>query len=665
VKQAQVFHLKKLSNQHGSLLTCLFLVMATLAVYMQVTGHEIGYYDDELYVTQNRHVQGGLTIDSIVWAFTTTHGSNWHPLTWLSHMLDCQLFGMNPGWHHLTNVLFHLANTLLLFLVFRRMTAALWRSAVVAALFALHPLHVESVAWVAERKDVLSTFFWMLTMWSYVRYVEHPGPGRYVPVLLFFGLGLMAKPMLVTLPFVLLLLDYWPLARFQIGPPSRDDSDAPRASYVPRVVREKIPLFVVATASSIVTLVAQESGGALGSFAGYPLDVRIANALVAYVGYLGKMIWPFQLAVLYPHPGTLPMWQVAMAASLLIAITFLAIKVFRQRPYFAVGWLWYLGTLVPVSGLVQVGMQGMADRYTYVPLIGIFLMIAWGVPDLAARWRHGRIGLAAISAALLAIMMATSWVQVRYWKTGTTLYERALDVTVDNYLVYNNLGNIFLELGKSEEAIPYYRKALQIEPAFELAHFNLGSALDAQGKFDEAVSHYVEALRLDPEFAEARTNLATVFIRKGKIDEAVRQLRQALRTKPELAEAHYNLGVAYRYKGDYREAQKEWAKAIEIDPEHSKSLNGLGNIALVSRSFDEAREYFLRAYEADSTLYEAAYNLALVLETLNENDEALRYYEIFLKNAPPELGHLLPEIERKLGRRSTDLRRQDEEEKGE
>jgi tetratricopeptide (TPR) repeat protein len=643
-------------------LICLFLVIATLAVYMQVTGHEIGYYDDELYVTENRHVQGGLTIDSVVWAFTTTHASNWHPLTWLSHMLDCQVFGMNPGWHHLINVLFHLANTLLLFLVFRRMTAALWRSAVVAALFALHPLHVESVAWVAERKDVLSTFFWMLTMWSYARYVEHPGPGRYVPVLLFFGLGLMAKPMLVALPFVLLLLDYWPLARFQIGPPSRNDSDAPRGPSVPRVVLEKVPLFVVAMASSIVTFLAQQSGGTLGSFAVYPLDVRIANALVAYVGYLGKMIWPFQLAVLYPHPGTLPMWQVAMAASLLIAITLLAIRFLRERPYLAVGWLWYVGTLVPVSGLVQVGMQGMADRYTYVPLIGIFLMIAWGVPDVAARWRYGRIGLATISAALLAIMMATSWAQVRYWKNGTTLYEHALDVTVNNYLVYNNLGNIFLELGKSDEAIPYFRKALRIDPAFVLAHFNLGSALDAQGKFDEAVSHYVEAVRLDPEFAEARTNLAVVFIKRGKIDEAVRQLRQALRAKPELAKAHYNLGVAYRHRGDYREAQKEWERAIEIDPEDAKSLSNLGNIAAYSRSFDQAREYYSRAYEADSTYYEAAYNLAVVLERLNEDDEALRYYEIFLKNAPPELGHLVPEVERKLRRGSTDLRHENKEE---
>jgi tetratricopeptide (TPR) repeat protein len=640
-------------------LICLFLVIATLAVYMQVTGHEIGYYDDELYVTENRHVQGGLTIDSVVWAFTTTHASNWHPLTWLSHMLDCQVFGMNPGWHHLINVLFHLANTLLLFLVFRRMTAALWRSAVVAALFALHPLHVESVAWVAERKDVLSTFF---SMWSYVRYVEHPGPGRYVPVLLFFGLGLMAKPMLVALPFVLLLLDYWPLARFQIGPPSRNDSDAPRGPSVPRVVLEKVPLFVVAMASSIVTFLAQQSGGTLGSFAVYPLDVRIANALVAYVGYLGKMIWPFQLAVLYPHPGTLPMWQVAMAASLLIAITLLAIRFLRERPYLAVGWLWYVGTLVPVSGLVQVGMQGMADRYTYVPLIGIFLMIAWGVPDVAARWRYGRIGLATISAALLAIMMATSWAQVRYWKNGTTLYEHALDVTVNNYLVYNNLGNIFLELGKSDEAIPYFRKALRIDPAFVLAHFNLGSALDAQGKFDEAVSHYVEAVRLDPEFAEARTNLAVVFIKRGKIDEAVRQLRQALRAKPELAKAHYNLGVAYRHRGDYREAQKEWERAIEIDPEDAKSLSNLGNIAAYSRSFDQAREYYSRAYEADSTYYEAAYNLAVVLERLNEDDEALRYYEIFLKNAPPELGHLVPEVERKLRRGSTDLRHENKEE---
>ncbi|MBL7207805.1 MAG: glycosyltransferase family 39 protein, partial [Desulfobacterales bacterium] len=409
---------------------CLFLALTVLAVYWQVGNHEFVNYDDKDYITENQHVQAGLTLKSIAWAFTSTHAGNWHPLTWLSHMLDCQIYGLNPCGHHFTSVFFHILNSILLFLVFKRMTGAFWKSAFVAALFALHPLHVESVAWAAERKDVLSAFFWMLTMGSYIRYVERPGTNRYLLVLLFFALGLMAKPMLITLPFVLLLLDYWPLGRFHVRKPEaaqpseekpQKDTKSKKRKSRKRLAKnavqakkttgsdyqwslalsllwEKIPLFVLAAASSVVTFFVQQSGGAVRSLDALPLFVRISNALVSYISYIVKMILPHNMAILYPHPKDFSIWQVAGACLLLACISFIAIRSMKRYPYFAVGWLWYLGTLVPVIGLVQVGLQSMADRYTYIPLTGIFIIIAWGISDLAAKWCYKKEWLAAATA---------------------------------------------------------------------------------------------------------------------------------------------------------------------------------------------------------------------------------------------------------------------------
>lgn len=367
-----------------NIMVCLILILAIFTVFWQVRSHDFVNYDDDKYVTENRDVKAGLTTQSIIWAFTTTHASNWHPLTWLSHMLDISLFGLNPGWHHLTNLLFHIANTLLLFLILRGMTEEFWKSAFVAALFALHPLHVESVAWIAERKDVLSTFFWMLTILAYAYYVKHPVLRRYLFVLFSFLLGLMSKPMLVTLPFVLLLLDYWPLGRFQMEEsgitrnPKKHKSKHPeyQKSIALRLVREKTPFFVLAGFSSIITFIAQQHGGTVRSLEFLPVKTRVANALISYVAYIGKMIWPFNLAVLYPHPGTtLPMWQTILAGLFLLFISYLVIRKVKKLPYLSIGWFWYVGTLVPVIGLVQVGAQSMADRYTYIPLIGLFIRL--------------------------------------------------------------------------------------------------------------------------------------------------------------------------------------------------------------------------------------------------------------------------------------------------
>nr|MBC8360831.1 tetratricopeptide repeat protein [Candidatus Desulfatibia profunda] len=483
----------RIVNIRYDFLVCLFLVIAILAVYWQVRNYSFVNYDDSQYVTQNHNVQAGLTLESITWSFTAVQASNWHPLTWISHMLDCQLYGMNPGRHHLTNVLLHILNSLLLFLVFMRMTGKLWQSGFVAALFALHPLHVESVAWISERKDVLSTFFWMLSLWGYLRYVERPGVCRYLLLLFLFILGLMTKPMLVTLPFVLLLLDYWPLNRFQSGS-SGDGNHSIQRPFDFGLVWEKIPLFLLSAVSSVTTYIVQKSGGAVNSLAAIPFHDRIANAIVSYVSYIGKMIWPNNLAVFYPYQKSILLWKVAGAGLLLVVVPVVIFRMVRTKPYFAVGWLWYIGTLVPVIGLVQVGAQGMADRYTYVPLIGIFVIIAWGVPDFMPKWRYRRIGFTVTIAAILAIMMITTRLQIRYWSNSVTLFEHALEVTVDNCIVHAKLGEALAGQGKIDAAVRHYHEALRIKPDFVAALLNLGVALKEKGELNEAINQFMASL---------------------------------------------------------------------------------------------------------------------------------------------------------------------------
>jgi Flp pilus assembly protein TadD len=569
-----------LQSRRLELIICLFLVVATAGVFWQVQNHDFVNYDDNLYVTENYHVQAGLTWDGIIWALTVPHACNWHPLTWLSHMLDCEIYGLNAGGHHLTSLLFHVVNALLLFLVLKRMSGALWRSAFVGALFALHPLHVESVAWVAERKDVLCTFFWLLTMWAYVLYTERPSPHRYFLVLLAFAFGLMSKPMLVTLPFVLLLLDYWPLGRFQFGYGESHAQKSMNLSYrisLPlHFVREKAPFFALAAISSVVTFLAQQSAGSLTSLDKLPLNVRIANALVSYLSYIGKMLWPQRLVVFYPHPGDmLPMWQAIGAALFLICISVLVVRVVMVRPYLAVGWLWYLGTLVPVIGLVQVGSHGMADRYTYVPLIGLFLMITWGVPDIAKRFRPAMIVLPVLGGALLSALMASTWLQVQHWKNSTALFKHAINVTANNYLAHNNLASALARQGSPQEAISHYFEALAIKPHFAEAHYNLGNALARQGSFDEAMGHYTEALRIKPDYADAHNNLGVALTRQGRGKEAIGHYTEALRIKPNFADAHNNLGVALTRQGRGREATGHYIEALRIKPEYADARRNL------------------------------------------------------------------------------------------
>ena len=605
-------------------LVCLFLVLTVLAVYWQVGSHEFVNFDDKDYITENQQVQAGLTLKSIAWAFTSTHAGNWHPLTWLSHMLDCQIYGLNPKGHHFTSVFFHILNSILLFLIFKKMTGVFWKSAFVAALFALHPLQVESVAWAAERKDVLSTFFWMLTMGAYILYVKNPGIKKYLLTVLLFALGLMAKPMLITLPFVLLLLDYWPLGRFN------------KRSLAYALVREKIPLFALAAASSIVTFFAQQSGGAVRSLDTLPLFVRISNALVSYISYIVKMILPHNLAVLYPHPKGFPMWQVAGACLLLVFISLMAVKIFKRRPYFAVGWLWYLGTLVPVIGLVQVGHQAMADRYTYIPLIGIFIIIAWGVSDIAARWRYKKEGFVAASAILLLILMAVTWFQLGYWANSITLFSHAIIVTENNSTAHNNLGVALKGQGKLSEAIEHYNEALRIRPKYADTHNNLGNVLADQGKLSEAIKHYTEALRIKPNHANAHNNLGNALFDQGRISEAISYYYKALRIKPNNADAHYNLGNVLFKEKKVDEAIGHYTEALRIKPNNALAHNNLGSALARQRRLDEAIRHYSEALRIRPDFAETRDNLKKISAVLKDLDEAIQSLQELLEVNPQD-----------------------------
>ena len=593
-------------NKRLTLLMCIFLAITTIAIYWQVNNHEFVGFDDNEYVTENRHVQTGLTSGNVTWAFTTFHAGNWHPLTWISHMLDCQLFGLKPGFHHLMNLFFHLANTILLFLILQRMTKAPWQSAFVAVIFAIHPLHVESVAWVAERKEVLSAFFWMLTMGAYVFYVEKQELKRYFLSIFFFALGLMAKPMLVTLPFVLLLLDFWPLCRLQtekllisedkqsedlLEPRSKKkgrrksatktehtnntETQTRQHSSVAHIVLEKIPFFVLSLASSMITYTAQQKGGAVGSLKSFPLPTRIANALVSYCAYIWKTIWPENLAVLYPHPGMLPAWEIVGVVFLLGITTFLIIKARKGYPYLTTGWLWYLGTLVPVIGLVQVGVQGMADRYTYVPLIGIAIIVAWGAPELLKKWRYRRIAFAAMAAITLCIFSFVTWRQVQYWQDSVTLFTRTVTVTTDNPIMQNNLGNALEDQGRLDEAIAHYTEALRIDPGLADSYNNIGLALTKLGKSDEATTNFLKAIKISPNYAAAHYNLGTVLASQGKLDEAVYHFRESIRIKPDYAKAYNNLGNVLLIQKKIDEAIDCYRRALRMNPDYIMARENL------------------------------------------------------------------------------------------
>jgi tetratricopeptide (TPR) repeat protein len=601
-------------NVRPELLVCLFLGISILAIYWQVRNYPFVNYDDRTYVTENQHVQDGLTLKGIAWCFTAVHSSNWHPLTWLSHMLDCQLYGMNPGWHHLINVLFHILNTLLLFLVLKRMTGNFWQSSFVAAMFALHPLHVESVAWVAERKDVLSTFFWMMTLWSYTRYVERSKFDRYLLVLLCFILGLMAKPMLVTLPFVLLLLDYWPLNRFQFEKSGYGDKSE-QGRFPLTLILEKMPLFVLSAASSVVTYLAQKSSGSVSPLDAIPFKVRIANAMVSYVSYIGKMIWPHNLAVIYPYQRNILLWKIAGAFFLLLAISVVVFMMVKTKPYFAVGWFWYIGTLVPVIGLVQVGSQAMADRYTYMPLIGIFIIIAWGTPDLVPKWRYKKIGFTVLTTSVLAVLMITSRLQVTYWSDSTTLFEHAINATVDNSIAHVNLGQALIENGKIEAANRHFYEALRIKPDLVEPLLNIGIVLREKGNIDEAIDHFLKAVHFKPDCVEAYSELGMTLKNKGDFVGAVKSYLEAIRIKPDQAKFYNNIGAILAHQNKGKEAIVYFNKAIQIDPAYAGAYYNLGKVFVNEGKIEDAILNYRKALSINEDMTQILYHLAWIFAT--------------------------------------------------
>lgn len=564
------------------------LLAVTIMVYWQTGSNEFINFDDPGYVTQNAQVKAGLSRPGLLWAFTSTTESNWHPLTWLSHMMDCQLFGMNPKGHHLVSALLHAANTALLFLFLCRMTGAKWQSAFVAALFALHPLHVESVAWVSERKDVLSTLFGFLTILAYARYVERPSLLRYLTALIAFVLGLMAKPMLVTLPFVLLLLDYWPLGRW---PESSIEGRSPSPPPL-KLLLEKAPFFFLAAVSSVATFLVQQKGGSVLPLAKLPLLQRIENAIVSYVRYIGKTLWPSDLAVYYPFPENLPGWQVAGSLLVLIGFLLLALWQARRRPYLIVGLLWFLGTLVPVIGLVQVGVQSMADRYTYVPLIGLFLIIGWGIPELFQGWRQRRVFLPIAAAGCLAGLTVCTWQQIGYWQNSAKLFRHAIAVTTANSLVCDKLGLAFLEQGRFDEAIDQFNAALKYQPNNALTYNNLGIAYKDKGMIDEAIENFQIATKLMPKHVEAYFNLGNAYQKKGWFDKAIANYQNAIRLRPEYAEAFNNLGNTYYMEGSVDKAIECFQITLKLNPYVADAHFNLGNIYLRKGLRNQARTEF-------------------------------------------------------------------------
>ena len=589
------------------LFACFALITITWLVFGQTLRYDFVNFDDHVYVYDNPRITGGLTLDGISYAFTHTHARNWHPLTTISHLLDCQFYGLKAGGHHLTNVLLHSIAVVLLFLVLQQMTGSpssprvesvsprrpdhtgsTWRSAFVAAVFAVHPLHVESVAWISERKDVLSAVFFMFTLGAYTRHVRKPSVGRYLMVALFLALGLMSKPMLVTVPFVLLLLDYWPLNRVR-GQTSevRDQGSEIRSqwSVVSSLVTEKIPLFALSAFSCLATLLAQSHGPA--AIDQLPLRWRLNNALISYVIYIWQMFWSARLAVFYPHPNNqLPLWQVTLATLFLLGVSLSAILLRGQRPYILTGWFWYVGMLVPVIGLVQVGEQARADRYTYLPQIGLYILITWTIADLIERAceRARRVVFAITAPAVIALLGWQAFVETSYWKNSETLWTHALAVTSNNDVAHNNLGFLLLRRGELDRAISHFNTALNVRSSNAATHYNLGraliednlaNALARKGLPGEAIDHYEEAVKLRPDYADAYYNFGSILFQQGRLDEAITQWQKALTIQPRDAEVHRNLGSAFRKKGMLKEAIVEYENALGIVPQDRLTLANL------------------------------------------------------------------------------------------
>jgi protein O-mannosyl-transferase len=660
----------------------LLLVLVTIALYWPATQCDFVNYDDDLHVTGNLQVQKGLTLESIKWALSTPVNCIWHPMTALSHMLDCQLFGLNPWGHHLSSVLLHAVNTGLVFLLLRVLTGAVWRSVLVAVLFGLHPLRVESVAWIAERKGVLSGFFGLLALLAYARYarerslkskvqsLKSGGPTSSVPwnsaaaegvrvspftfylsrftayhgtfyllALFFFALGLMSKPMLVTWPFVMLLLDYWPLGRMQNAEGRMQNGQTSQAQHVSRntllrLVLEKAPFFALAAAASGVTFLVQQRAGALAAGENLPLGARGANAMISYCRYLGKLFWPADLAVAYPHPGHWPLVNLLLAGVLLAGISVLVWAQRRRHPYLLMGWLWYCGILVPVSQVVQTGGHAMADRYTYLPSLGVLILTVWGTCELIRRWRYNVLGFALAGGVVVMLCLALTRHQIGYWKDSEALFRHALAATVNNDAAHNGLGITLDKQGQMKEAIREFQEAIRLKPGYALAHCNLGIALDKTGQVDEAIRQFQEAIRLNAGGAEAYYNLGVVLSRRGQKDEAIRQLQEAIRLKPDYAEAYNDLGIALGRQGQMDEAIRQFQEAARLKLDYAEAHYNLGLALGIKGQPDEAIRQLETALKAKPDYPKAHNQLGLALGRKGRIREAIGHFQEALRLKP-------------------------------
>jgi tetratricopeptide (TPR) repeat protein len=624
------------------------LVLLVAAVYFPVVGFDFTNYDDPDYVTHNNPVRAGVTFEGIKWAFTHAHSANWHPLTWISHMVDCQVYGLNAGGHHLTNVLLHTANSLLLLLVLYRLTGAAWRSALVAVLFALHPAHVESVAWVAERKDVLSACFFLLTLLAYIRYArergapraepmkEHSGFKWYVLALLLFALGLMSKPMLVTLPLVLLLLDYWNAKSGTRG----------AGSSARTLVLEKVPFFALAAASCVVTVLVQRASDALAPLGQSPLHARLTNAPISYFRYIGELLWPARLAVLYPEVEHWPGWEVALSAAVLVGCTFLALRWWKQRPWFFVGWAWFLVMLIPVIGLVKVGSHSIADRYTYLPSIGFFVIVAWGGAELfgglqnrglAGRARPAlRVGFAVVLPSVVAVLGCAflTRAQVFYWQNSETLFRHALAVTTNNYVAYTSLAFDLADHHQLHQAEECLREALRIEPTYEQGWTKLASVHTQARRYEEAEHDSRKALQLNPASPAAHGALGFALMKLSQTNAAVAEYREALRLNPQFGDAHYNLANFLAQQGQYAEAKTHYAAAARSEPDSADAHNNLAYMLVREGKLDEAIAEFKAALRLRPDSWRARYGLGQALLRVGRVAEGIEQLALVVKSQP-------------------------------
>lgn len=608
-------------NFRRELLVYVFIVVAVFAAYWQLPKNDFISFDDDIYVTHNPHIKEGFTFKSIKWAFTTFHAFNWHPVTWLSHMMDYKLFGKNASMHHFMNLFYHILNSILVFVIFRAVTKDIWPSAIVAILFAVHPLHVESVAWISERKDVLSTFFGLWALGIYFLYAKKQKIRYYLAVILMYALGLMAKPMLVTLPILLLLFDFWPLQRVAIAAYGNPTNCFVNRKSLGFLVLEKIPFFALSAASSIITVIAQKEGGIVKSIQEFPIYLRLANAFVSYIRYICKMILPVNLSFYYPYQKDLNVWIVMGALILIIILSVAALKTVKNKPFFFAGWFWYLITLLPVIGLIQVGTQSMADRYTYVPMIGLFIIAAWGGKKILDSIHQRNLkAFAALWSILITGLMLITWKQVRYWQNDIRLFSHAVAVTAENPRSNYHLGLALEREGDIEKAIEHYKEAIRIAPDFLRARNSMGNALSKQGKYEEALRHYIYALNLKKKYADGHFNLGFALMNLGKNDEAIKQYHKAIEINKNHADAHYNLGKILSQRKKYKESLKHFMEVVRINPRDAEAYNNMGNCYFRVGNHQDAIDSYKKALLINPDYTLAKRNLEIAIKQMEKTN---------------------------------------------